>query len=155
MVRSCPVIGHPLISAITWGVVFLIGCNIPLVVVPPVPVDPAPITESGNRCLIVYESGEIQRYPAEQVVIFTSTKLRQYLNQHCVKDKSGLSEYRIVDDDTEFTGGDDGVWPDAMKIERKALPWIVVSNGKSGFSGPLPSKVDEVIELCRKYFETK
>jgi len=129
------------------------GCDIPLIVIPPVPIDPAPIVEPGNRMLIVYESEDVDTYPKEQAVILSATRLRKYLNERCVKDGSGQPEYRILDQHTEFTGGDDGVWPAAMKLERKSLPWIIVSTGKRGASVPLPSTTDETIELCRKYFE--
>lgn len=139
-----------------WLVLWLaIGCNLPLVIVPPTPtpIDPAPIAEIGNRVLIVYESSQVQNYPPQQQAILSSTRLRKYLNDTCVKDATGQPEYRILDQHTEFTGGDDGVWPKAMEIQRDSLPWIVVSNGKRGISAPLPPTIDETIALGNKYFD--
>ncbi len=43
------------------------------------------------------------------------------------------------------------LWQDALKRKRGALPWLVISNGKSGFEGPLPATVDETLTLLKKY----
>ena len=39
----------------------------------------------------------------------------------------------------------------AMLRKRGALPWIVISNGVSGYEGPLPANPDETIKLMSKY----
>jgi len=114
---------------------------------PPKPVDPTPIPVSGNRLLIVYESEDAGKMPPLQAAIMTSTVLRSYLS-------SRAATARFFDPDQVFTQ-DDMVWQDAMKIKRGPLPWLLVSNGTSGFSGPLPATVDEVVAVCDKYFAPK
>ena len=125
------------------------GCGISLVNVVVIP-DVAPITDLGNRCLIVYESADVAKMTAKQQVIITGSRLRKYLDITCVKDG-----WRIIDADTEFTGGDDVIWVEAMRLPRDGGPWLICSTGKKGFSGPLPDDIDTTIELLATYFEAK
>lgn len=114
----------------------------------PTPPDPkpTPIPTAGNRVLVVYESDllEMVKLPAARAAIITSTVLRAYLTAHQV-------EYRFLDKDTEFTT-DDQVWRDAMKLPRDSVPWIYVSNGKTGYSGPLPENVSDTLVILKRYF---
>ena len=126
-----------------------VGCGINLVNVVVVP-DVAPITDLGNRCLIVYESADVAKMTAKQQVIITGSRLRKYLEITCVKDG-----WRIIDAETEFTGGDDVIWVEAMRLPRDGGPWLICSTGKKGFSGPLPDDIDTTIELLATYFEAK
>ena len=118
----------------------------------PTPVDPPPIVQNGNRFLVIYETSEVNKLPPAQQAILTSTVLRLYLLGKCAVNKNLTSEMRFLDPDTEFTK-DDQVWRDAMKLPRGPLPWLVVSNGRAGFSGPLPKTVDETLAICKRYFE--
>jgi len=131
------------------AMVLLGGCGISLVDVVVIP-DVAPITDLGNRCLIVYESADVAKMPATQQVIITGSRLRKYLDMACIKDG-----WRIIDADTEFTGGDDVIWIEAMRLPRDGGPWLICSTGKKGFSGPLPGDIDSVIDLLATYFEAK
>lgn len=131
------------------AMVFLSGCGINLVNVVVIP-DVAPITDLGNRCLIVYESADVAKMTAKQQMIITGSRLRKYLDMACVKDG-----WRIIDADTEFTGGDDVIWVEAMRLPRDGGPWLICSTGKRGFSGPLPQDIDSVIDLLATYFEAK
>jgi len=125
------------------------GCGIQLVNVVVIP-DVAPITDLGNRCLIVYDSADVAKMPAKQQVIITGSRLRKYLDMACIKDG-----WRIIDADTEFTGGDDVIWVEALRLPRDGGPWLICSTGKKGFSGPLPDDIDGTIELLATYFEAK
>lgn len=131
------------------AMVLLSGCGINLVNVVVVP-DVAPITDIGNRCLIVYESADVAKMSAKQQVIITGSRVRKYLDMACIKDG-----WRIIDADTEFTGGDDVIWVEAMRLPRDGGPWLICSTGKKGFSGPLPDDIDSVIDLLSTYFEAK
>ena len=126
-----------------------VGCGINLVNVVVIP-DVAPITDLGNRCLIVYESADVAKMSAKQQVIITGSRVRKYLDMACIKDG-----WRIIDADTQFTGGDDVIWVEAMRLPRDGGPWLICSTGKKGFSGPLPDDIDSVIDLLATYFEAK
>jgi hypothetical protein len=56
-----------------------------------------------------------------------------------------------MDPDTEFPENCDLVWCKALKRPMESLPWIIISNGKTGYEGPLPKTTDELIELVDKY----
>ena len=99
-----------LLRIFSAAMVFLSGCGIQLVNVVVIP-DVAPITDLGNRCLIVYDSADVAKMPAKQQVIITGSRLRKYLDMSCIKDG-----WRIIDADTEFTGGDDVIWIEAMRL---------------------------------------
>jgi hypothetical protein len=129
--------------------VFICGCGISLVNVPITP-DVAPIVDAGNRVLIVYESADVAKMSAKQQIIITGSRLRKYLDMSCIK-----NGWRIIDSDTEFTGGDDVIWIEAMRLKRDGGPWLICSTGKRGFSGPLPDDIDTTIDLLGKYFEAK
>jgi hypothetical protein len=131
------------------AIVLLGGCGIQLINVVVIP-DVAPITDLGNRCLIVYESADVAKMSAKQQVIITGSRLRKYLDANCIKDG-----WRIIDSDTEFKGSDDVIWVEAMRLPRDGGPWLICSTGKRGFSGPLPGDIDSVIDILATYFEEK
>lgn len=118
---------------------------------PPIPpVDP-PILGKENRVLVIYESSDLPKYPPAQTAVFAASSLREYLNKKCVKGPDGKTpEFRIWDKDVD-TSNVSTVWQDAMKLQRQSLPWIIVSNGSTGFSGPLPTDVDSTVTLLKKY----
>lgn len=111
----------------------------------------APIQEPGFRVLMVYESADLSQLSESQKSVLYSTKIREYLNAKCSKGVDGkTSDYRIIDQDTDVSGDSDW-WQEVMKRERKSLPWLVISNGKTGFEGPLPKSVDEALAVLKKY----
>ena len=117
----------------------------------PDPTPPAPIPVAGLRVLIVEETEDRPKLPANQTLILGSTLLRSWLNASCAKGADGRSpEYRILDKDTPMAT-DAKHWQDAMKRPRSQLPWIVISNGTTGFEGPLPATVDETLALLKKF----
>jgi len=109
---------------------------------PPVVVDP-PLPVTGLHVLIVEEMDDRRVLPASQVSIFTSTKLRDWFDANNV-------QWRMFDDDTDLSLTEQK-WQDAMGRPRTATPWIVCSNGQTGYEGPLPKSVDELITLLEKY----
>lgn len=133
------------------------GCHIPWPT-PPAPAPPptppappAPISVAGLRVLIVYESADIGKYPKGQQELLYSRTLRDFLNQHCPAGDDGKTkEWRIFDQNVE-TKNESKLWQDAMARPRASLPWIIVSNGKTGFEGPLPGTLDDVMKLVQKY----
>lgn len=120
--------------------------------VPPAPnppPTPAPIPAEGLRVLIVYETADVSAYPAAQAAILTAQPIRDYLNAKCVK-VNGTPEYRILDQNADM-GNESLLWQAAMKLNRPSLPWIVISNGRVGHSGPLPKNVQDTLDMLKKY----
>ena len=113
----------------------------------PVPVDPAPIPGEGFRVLIVYESAE--RLSSGQAVALRAKSLFDYLNSKCAQGPSN-KDWRIWDKDVDLSG-ESALWQNAMKRPRKSLPWIIISDGKTGFEGPLPPDIDSTLALLKKY----
>lgn len=118
---------------------------------PTPPLPPAPIPADGFRVLMVYESSELGKMPSEQEVVLTSQTIRQYLNSRCPSGPDGKTkEWRIYDKDTDASG-ESKVWQDALKRSHPTLPWIVISDGKNGFEGPLPKDVNATLDLLKKF----
>lgn len=104
---------------------------------------PPPIPEPGLHVLIVEETEDRGKVPPSQANIFTSVALREYLD-------SKAKGWRIFDQDVDLRL-EAKLWQDAMARDRESLPWIVISNGKSGHEGPLPETVAATIDLIKKY----
>lgn len=114
--------------------------------------DPAPIPVQGFRVLIVYESADLTdsaKMPATQVNALTSKTLHEYLDSKCVAGPK-VKEWRIWDKD-ENGANEAKHWQDAMKRPRKSLPWIIISDGKTGYEGPLPVDAQKIVDLLKKY----
>lgn len=120
----------------------------------PKPVDPpspAPIPVAGLRVLIVYETADAPKMPPAQAAIIYGKTARDYLLANCAIGPDGKTrEVRIWDKDIS-TAGESKLWQDAMARPRQSVPWIIVSNGKTGFEGPLPANVDEFLTLVKRY----
>lgn len=115
--------------------------------------DPAPFPANGLHVLIAYETANINPRLANMIA---SGDLIKYLKGACAKEPgNGWSAYRIWDKDV-FTGNEAKTWQDAMKkVTGKPVPYIVISNGVTGFEGPLPDSVEGIIELVKKYAGVK
>lgn len=110
---------------------------------PPPPPDPPPIPVAGLRVLIVYESAEKKTWSLPKSVA-------DYLNAKCVK-AGNQPEWRLLDKDTPM-GGESKIWQDAMARKRDTIPWVVISDGKTGYEGPWPvDHVEDQLALLRKY----
>lgn len=116
---------------------------------PTPPPSPAPIPEKGFRVLIVTESPEVSALPASQQLILTAGPVWEYLNTHAVQGPVN-KEWRIWPKNVNTTG-ERKLWQDAMARPRTSYPWILISNGETGFEGPLPSTVAETLTLLKKY----
>lgn len=109
---------------------------------------PAPIPAAGFRAMIIYEqSANLTR---EQQAILTGATVREFLAANCVKDERGRPAFRIYDQNADLSR-DDKIWRDAMALPRAGLPWLIVSNGKAGYSGPLPPDPDKTVEVFARY----
>ncbi len=126
----------------------------PIPPVPPVPpLPPAPIPDKGLRVLIVYETADLSKYDKGQQQIIYAKSVRDYLNSKCPVGADGKTkEWRMWDFDIA-ADGESKLWQDAFKRKpaRDKLPWLIVSDGKSGYEGPLPATVADMLALLRKY----
>ena len=118
---------------------------------PPIP-NPTPITEKGFRVLIVEETEDRINLPKGQLEILLSLAdggVRKFLETKCVKDAKGNPEFRILDKDNDLSR-DSKVWQDAWKIPHTPLPYLIATNGVTGFAGPLPKTPDETIAILQR-----
>ena len=115
--------------------------------VDPADADPLPGT-AGNKVLMIYDAADQSKLTANQRMALYSADVRKYLNSKCIAD-AGTPMYRIYPDGTDTTN-EAKVWQTAMGIKRTSVPWIVISNGKTGYSGPLPDS--DPLTLLKKYF---
>ena len=114
--------------------------------------NPAPIPLPGLRVMIVYDSAKLAEMPKDQQAILFGAETRGLLNQKCVADEQGNASWRIYPKVTDASNADK-VWQDAIARPRASVPWVVVSNGKTGFEGPLPANAAQFMELVKKYAE--
>lgn len=113
--------------------------------------DPAPIPDAGFRVLMIYETAEVQSLPPAQSSVLFSKQVRDYLDKKCATGRDGKTkEWRIWDKDID-TAGESKAWQAAMSRKRDAVPWIVISNGSTGYEGPLPANVADALSLLKKY----
>lgn len=111
----------------------------------PTPVDVVPIKEPGFRVIVVYESAD---GVPDQI---SGVQVRNYLNTKCAKGPDGkTADYRVWDQDVDLTNAS-RYFVEAMLRPRSSLPWILISDGKRGHEGPLPTTSAEVLELLKKY----
>lgn len=131
--------------------------------VPPTPKPDPPIVGDGLRVLILFETSDQSKLgKGHQSIIYGATA-RSFLGESTVLGPDGKTrEYRIYDKDVVSTG-DFQHWQDAIKRARgkindygapkpdpnkpgmtiPAVPWLVASNGKTGFEGPLPDDYEK------------
>jgi len=115
---------------------------------PPTPGE-APIEGEGFRVVFIAETGE--QLPPSVEDSFYSKLITDYLNSNCIK-VEGQPEFRRFDPDTQFTNPQHR-FAKAMARPRTSLPWLIISNGKSGYEGPFPTTVEATLALLKQYKE--
>lgn len=114
----------------------------------PTPDPPAPIPEPGFRVLFVFEADDLTAYPRGQVNAMRAGEVRDYLAARCAKGADGKTpEWRAYDQHTPMDAAPK-LWRDAMARPRASLPWVVVSDGKTGFEGPVPFNPADPADLA-------
>jgi hypothetical protein len=104
---------------------------------------------SGLHVLIVFETDDATKLPAGQRNVLYSAPMRTFLDSQCPVGPDGVThEWRIYDKDVV---GAEEPWKSALARPRSSLPWVVISNGTSGYEGPLPSSTEEMKTLVSKY----
>jgi len=101
----------------------------------------APFPTDKLSVLIVEEVQDRGKLPLPQLSAINGTTWRAIVP---------LEQRRVVDQNVTLTKEVQWV-KDALAVKRDSLPWLVISDGKSGFSGPLPPDESALIELLKKY----
>ena len=116
---------------------------------PPVPPKPpAPIPEKGFRVLIVYKASEVGKMPKDQESVLYAKQVRDYLRLKCAPGPG--HGWWILDVNADVSAVPK-LWQDAMARPRTQVPWLIVSDGDTGFEGPLPANITDTMALLRKY----
>lgn len=107
--------------------------------------DVSPVKTNGFRVLLVYESES--GLPES----FAAATVREYLNARCAKGEDGRTpDWRCWDRNVDPTE-DFSVWQAFWNVPRSSVPWIVVADGRCGFSGPAPAEPEKLMDLLKKY----
>lgn len=119
---------------------------------PPPPDGTNPFAEAGFRVMVVFDSDNTTRPPAENSVIY-GKRVRDYLDAKCApeptaQDSNGRA-YRIYPANSDISRAPKG-WADAFK-KAGGKDWVLIGNGTKGYSGPLPKAVDEMLALLSKF----
>lgn len=107
-----------------------------------VPGGSAPFATDKLSVLIVEETSDRDDLPSAQVSAIESTVWREY-----VAGKGG--EVRVLEPEAKLSNEEDWVSA-ALAVKRDSIPWLVVSNGKRGSSGPLPENLDGLLAKIKE-----
>lgn len=124
----------------------------PIPPVPPVPPNPPPIGADGLTMLIITDQS--QALAKGQIDIINSTAIEQFVQKNGKQPKGSWRKYDVALTADQLTD-EPQFWKDAFAAAKTSTsfktPWLCISNGKTGFSGPLPTTVNEVLALLQKY----
>ncbi len=127
----------------------------PVPPVPPIPPEPppnpAPIPGPGFHAMIIYETADLEKLPKSQLNVLYAKSVRDYLNAKCTPTADGGKRGWYIVDANVSMDGESKLWQDALKVKRDSLPWLLISNGTSGYSGPLPATVDDTLKLLKQF----
>lgn len=125
---------------------------------PPGP-DPPPIPGEGFRVLILLESADRSKLTPAQLNAIDGGATIDYLNKHCVKEGGTRNwpEWRVWDVNIDASKAS-SLWQSALTQgltgimkhsgQLPVYPWVVVSNGKAGYNGPMPA---DFLKLLKTY----
>jgi len=111
---------------------------------PPEPTPDAPIDAEGMHILFVAESSDASALTKGQREILFALEGRNFLNS-VAGDK-----WRAFDQHVQFTDPNE-VWAKALMRPRTSLPWVIISNGVTGFEGPMPGSLADLKKLVEEY----
>lgn len=128
----------------------------PVVVDPPVdpvgPVEPdgtpIAVSQPGLRVLIIEETDAPSRAAlnAGQRAIILGTAANSF---RTFASKTAKAELVCADKDADFSRLP-AVWVELVKRPRKSVPWLTITNGKTGYEGPLPGDPTEAIAILKR-----
>lgn len=147
----CGGAGNNLVSRINFSLPS-IPWHFPIIPTPKPPAPPAPIPAKGLHVLITVDSNNLSKLPVTQQLELSSADVRSYLDKTCPVGPDGKThEWRIWDKSVN-AANESPLWQEALKrSEGKPTPWIIVSNGTTGFEGALPPNSADLLTLLKKY----
>ena len=114
---------------------------------PPKPVDPAPIPLAGFRVLIIYDMATLT---ADQQGVVFGKKVRDYMQAKCVVGQDGKTkDFWILQKGLDVSAAPKWVG-DVIQRHPNMPVFMVVSDGKTGYEGPLPVNADEAMTILQK-----
>lgn len=116
----------------------------------PKPDSSAPIPLAGYRVLFIEESADRAQLTIDQFNAMRGAAAVTWLDANTVKE-GNQPGWRVADKDAGFTSEVGQHWRDALKRPRLSVPWVIISNGVTGFEGPLPKTKSEIDALLQKY----
>ncbi|MES2788144.1 MAG: hypothetical protein V4719_00885 [Planctomycetota bacterium] len=147
----------PIILALLASVIASSGCVRPHQG-PPIPVVPivAPIVTAPIRVVIVKDNATANRLPSAQLAALNSSNLRNYCQSHCQLGPDGRTpEFRTYTWDADLRMQSQGIrdaFNDAvLNGKSSGVPWLVVNNGTTGYSGPFPATDADLMAVLKKY----
>lgn len=115
---------------------------------------PSPIPEPGFRVLMIHENAEVKKYPPSLQSVLYGEEVRGYCAKHCVPFGDGDVNFRCLDKDAKVDNLPEPLKTAFNKTKSRSdfkTPWLVVSNGTGGYSGPLPQTVAETMKILQQY----
>lgn len=106
--------------------------------------DDAPFPADGLSVLILYETETQNDLPSGQRAILFGREAREFL------EAATDDRYRVFDADVNVSKAEPP-WRAALDVPHESLPWLIISDGTTGFSGPLPADVDAFKALVSEY----
>lgn len=128
---------------------------------PPAPVVPTPDDKPviGKLWVVIVKDGaHLTQIPSSQMQALLSTSVRDYCATHCRPGTDGQTpEFKVYDKVTDVSRQSPAIQKafqtavDDLAKSGTSAPWLTVSNGKSGYSGPLPLTESEVLEKLKVF----
>ena len=120
---------------------------------------PTPIPPSSQITVVVVKDGmTLSKLPQSQLQALLSSRVRDYCDKHCLKGADNKTpEFKIYEKDTVVDKQSANIQKafktaiDDMSAAKSNGPWIAISNGTTGYSGPYPVTEIEVLDLLKKY----
>lgn len=106
--------------------------------------DTAPFPADGLHVLVVYESSKMNSLTPDQRAIIQGADVRAALKA------AAPERHRFYDPDADLTYAAP-VWKAAMAVPRESVPWVAISNGRTGYSGPLDMTPAEFKALLSEF----
>jgi hypothetical protein len=134
------------LMAITGGVV---ASNSPWLV--PIAFVKPPFECEGLHVLVIEDETARKSMTSKQIAAFEGADVRDWTDKNA-------KEFLVLDKDADkasMSKWTKDAWEVYEKAEGKKLPWVVLSNGKTGTSEAYPANPADAIALLSKYGVSK